>query len=239
MKKNALNHSLTIVFIIMAILFSISAAIFIPIIFRPFYYCSIKLLNIEGQSGYTYSEIKEAFDGVMDFIWKGKDFYVGVLSYSEEGEAHFKDCIPLFWLDFWVFIISSIYLLTHFILVRLHILEFKIYHGFHPLFYSGIITIGLVVVIGIFGLIDFYKLFEAFHKLFFPGKENWEFDEEVDEVIKILPENFFALCAAWIGAHVLIFDISAITYGIKKKRKNKKTANSSDNTINEEKEEIE
>lgn len=237
MKNKALNHSLTIIFIIMAILFSISAAIFIPIIFRPFYYCAIKLLDIEGQSGYSYGEIKEAFDGVMDFIWKGKDFYVGSLSYSEEGVSHFRDCIPLFWLDFWVFIISGIYLLTHFILVRLHILEFKIYHGYHPLFYSGIITIGLVIIIGIFGLIDFYKLFEAFHKLFFPGKENWEFDEELDEVIKILPENFFALCAAWIGSHVLIFDVSAITYGIKKKRKNKKTANSSDNIQIDEKEE--
>ena len=85
MKKKVLNHTTTIIFIIMCIILSISFAILIPIIFRPFYYCSIKLLNIEKQSGFTYSEIKEAFDGVMDFIWEGKDFYVGVLNYSEEG----------------------------------------------------------------------------------------------------------------------------------------------------------
>ena len=75
---------------------------------------------------------------------------------------------------------------------------------------------------------------EAFHKLFFPGKDNWEFDEDLDEVVKILPENFFALCAAWIGTHVLIFDVSAITYSIKKKKNNKKTPELSDNQENEE-----
>ena len=234
MKKKVLNHSTTIIFILMAMLFSLSAAILIPIIFRPFYYACIKLLNIEGQSGYSYAEIKEAYDGVMNFIWHGKEFYVGVMNYSEEGVAHFKDCIPLFWLDLWVFIISFTYMLTHFLLVRFHILEFVKYHGFNPLFYSAIVMIVLVVIIGIFGMIDFYKLFEAFHKLFFPGKDNWEFDEDLDEVVKILPENFFALCAAWIGTHVLIFDVSAITYSIKKKKNNKKTPELSDNQENEE-----
>ena len=233
MKKKVLNHTTTIIFIIMCIILSISFAILIPIIFRPFYYAAIKLLNIEKQSGYTYSEIKEAFDGVMDFIWKGKDFYVGVLNYSEEGVDHFRDCIPLFWLDLWCFIISFIYVLTHFILVRFKVLEFKLYHNFHPLFYAGIATIVLVIFVGICGLIDFEKVFEIFHKMFFPGKDNWVFDEDVDEVIKILPENFFALCAAWIGAHVLIFDALAITYGIKQRKKALKTPSLSDNQEND------
>ncbi|MBP5445052.1 MAG: TIGR01906 family membrane protein [Acholeplasmatales bacterium] len=218
MKKKVFNHITTIIFIIMCIILSISFAILIPIIFRPFYYVAIKLLNIEKQSGYTYSEIKEAFDGVMDFIWKGEPFYTGVLAHSEEGAAHFKDCIPLFWLDLWCFIISFIYVLTHFLLVKFKVLEFVKYKGFHPLFYAGVTTILFVIIIGIFGLIDFYKLFEAFHKLFFPGKDNWEFDEDADEIIKILPENFFALCAAWIGSHILIFDITAIVYGIKTRK---------------------
>lgn len=226
MKRKIINHSTTITFILMAILFSISFAILIPIIFRPFYYCSIKLLDIEGQSGFTYGEIKEAFDDVMNFIWHGSEFKTGVLAYSEEGASHFKDCVPLFWLDLWVCIISFIYLMANFILVRFHVLEFKRYKGFHPLFYCGVIVIGLVIIIGIFGLIDFYKLFEAFHKLFFPGKDNWEFDEDVDEIIKILPENFFALCAAWIGSHVLLFDIISITYGIKTRKKGLGTINS-------------
>ena len=239
MKKKIINHSTTITFIIMAILFSISFAILVPIIFRPFYYCAIKLLNIEGQSGYTYNEIKEAFDDVMNFIWHGSEFKTGVLAYSEEGASHFKDCVPLFWLDLWVCLISFIYLMTNFILVRFKVLEFKRYKGFHPLFFSGAIVILLVIIIGIFGMIDFYKLFEAFHKLFFPGKENWEFDEDVDEIIKILPENFFALCAAWIGGHVLIFDIISITYGIKTRKKGLGTVNSSDMIETEKEEENE
>lgn len=233
MKKKVLNHSTTIIFIIMAMLFSISAAILIPIIFRPFYYASIKILNIEEQSGYSYAEIKEAYDGIMNFIWHGKEFYVGVLHYTEEGAEHFKDCVPLFWLDLWVFIISLVYLTVHFILVRFNVLEFKKYFGFHPLFYASVIVIALVIIIAIIALINFDLVFTAFHMLFFPGKE-WEFYDDVDEFVKILPENFFALCAAWIGAHVLIFDVSAITYSIKKKKNNKKTPELSDNQENEE-----
>lgn len=236
MKNKILNHSTTITFIIMAILFSISFAILIPIIFRPFYYCSIKLLDIEGQCGYSYSEIKEAYDDVMNFIWHGAEFKTGVFAYSEEGASHFKDCVPLFWLDLWVCIISFVYMMANFILVRFNILEFKKYKGLHPLFYSGAIIIVLVIIIGIIAMIDFYKVFEAFHKIFFPGKDNWEFDENVDEVVKILPENFFALCAAWIGAHVLIFDICGITYGIKTRKKGLGSVNS---TVIEETEKVE
>ena len=211
--KSKKDIIMTIIFIIMTIIFSISAAIIIPIIFRPFYYASIKILDIEGKSGYSYNEIKKAFDGVMDFIWCGKPFNVGDLKYTHEGMLHFKDCIFLFWLDLIAFLVSFSYIITHFVLVKKKIINFYNFFGFHPFFYSGIVTIFLVVFLIIAISIDFERAFEIFHKMFFPGKENWVFDPDEDEVIKILPIEFFALCGAWIGGHVLLFDLSGITYG--------------------------
>lgn len=222
MKKQILNHSTTIILIIMLILFSISYAILIPIICRPFYYCAIKLLNIEKQSGYSYSVIKEAYDDVMNFIWLGAKFKTGTLAYSEDGASHFKDCVPLFWLDLVVCIVSFIYILGYIILVKTKKIEMKKYKGFNPMFYSGIITIGFVVVIATLAIIDFDLVFRGFHKLFFPGKDNWEFYVDEDEIIKILPTNFMALCGAWIGIHVFAFDVFGIVYGIIKKKKSRR-----------------
>lgn len=219
MKKQLLNHSTTIILIIMLILFSISYAILIPIIFRPFYYCAVKVLNIEKESGYSFKVIREAYDDVMNYIWRGAEFKTGTLLYSEEGKGHFRDCVPLFWLDLWVFIVSSLYIFLYFILVKLNKLEMKKYKGFHPIFYSGAIVISFVVIIAFISILNFNLVFSAFHKLLFPGKENWEFDEETDEIINILPARFMALCAAWIGIHIFAFDIFGIVYGIKKRKR--------------------
>ena len=219
--KRLLNNILTIVFIIMVILFTISYAILIPISFRPFYYLSIKIFKIEESSGYSYEEIREAFDDMMDFLWLGKEFKTGSLEYTEEGMNHFKDCIPLFRLDLAVFIVSTVYIISHFILVKFKILEFKRFKNFSPLFFVGISTILVITILGILISIDFDKAFAIFHKMFFPGKDNWLFDPDEDEIINILPAEFFALCAGWIFGHILIFDISFITYGIINKRNQK------------------
>lgn len=218
MKRQILSHSTTIILIIMLILFSISYAILIPIIFRPFYYCAVKILNIEKESGYSFKVIREAYDDVMNFIWHGDEFKTGTLLFSEEGKSHFKDCVPLFWLDLWVCIVSFVYILVYFILIKLNKLEMKKYKGFHPLFYAGAIVISLVVIISLISIINFDLVFKAFHKIFFHGKENWVFDEETDEIINILPKKFMALCAAWIGIHIFAFDIFGIIYGIKKRK---------------------
>jgi len=48
-------------------------------------------------------------------------------------------------------------------------------------------------------LADFTSLFTAFHTAFFPGKTNWIFDWRTDEIILILPEQFWARTAALVG----------------------------------------
>ena len=51
--------------------------------------------------------------------------------------------------------------------------------------------------------IDFNKAFVLFHKLFF-SNDDWLFDPATDEVITILPEEFFMQCAVLIAVFWLI-----------------------------------
>ena len=91
--------------------------------------------------------------------------------------------------------------------------------GNYPLFYSGVLALLIVGIIGVFGIIDFDKLFNAFHKVVFPGKTNWLFDPRYDEVILILPEKFFMNCAILMGSGLLTLSITSIVYSVIKKNK--------------------
>ena len=226
MNKEArlIDKIMTIVFIVVLVLFILSCSIFMPLMNRGFYYAQIDDLNIVEtlnnytREDYTKDDVIEAFDDVMDFIWKGSEFKTGKLKFSESGKSHFEDCVPLFWLDFIVFIITSILMITFLILNITKTVVIQDIKGMSALFYGGIITIGVVIILGIFGIISFDLLFEYFHKVFFPGKDNWVFNPRDDEVILILPEEFFMRCAILIGATLFVLSGSAIAYGVIKKK---------------------
>ena len=80
--------------------FVLSLSIAIPILFRPFYYVHINAMDLPEQSGYSYQEIKDAYDDMMDFCVYGRQpFATGVMKYSEDGKSHFEDVAVLFKID--------------------------------------------------------------------------------------------------------------------------------------------
>ena len=64
---------------------------------------------------------------------------------------------------------------------------------------------------------DFNKAFAVFHKLFFPGKDNWLFDPGTDPVIRMLPAEFFRNCAILILALIIISCAALIIWDRKRK----------------------
>ena len=203
-------------------LFFISFAVSIPAVFRPFYYACITPLHIEEYSGYNRETIVEAYDDVMDFIWEGAEFKTGSLDWTEEEKAHFEDCIPLFQLQVILACVLGAYLLVYLILIKKKVLNPARFKGISSVSYGGMLTIVLMAIIGIFAAIDFDKLFNLFHAVFFPGKDNWVFNEDIEEVIKILPEEFFAVCVGFIVGLVVILSIVAIVVGVVYKLKHDK-----------------
>ena len=207
------------------VLFIISSAIVIPITIRGYYFLHCQILDIPGLSGYSMEDITLAFNDVMDFIWLGKPFATGNLAWSEEGRAHFADCVPLFWLDLIVFLVTSVLLLTYAFLLGKKVLRHCRFLGISSYAYAGMGTLLFFLVVGIYGLVDFDGLFVLFHSVFFPGKSNWIFDPNKDQIINILPESFFACCGAFIGSVALLECVGGIVYGFVGKHVRKKRGN--------------
>lgn len=212
MRKSKLLSIYTIVCIA---LFIVSFSIALPILIRPFYYIQIKTLNLVEETGYTYSQIKEAYDCMLNYcLGLTNEFSCGILRFSQSGMSHFTDCRSLFILDLVVLGISSCNLILTKFKFRDKLYKFKHHNGF----YSCIVLLIIFSVIGIFAIIDFDKLFELFHMVFFPGKTNWVFDPYFDEIINILPEQFFMNCGIMIVCSI----ISLCSYSIVKDVKERK-----------------
>lgn len=187
----------SILLIIILMLLVLSASISAPLLCRPFYYAHIDALGLPEETGFTYQEIKDAFDGVMDFCVLGKPFQTGVLRWSEEGMSHFADCAVLFRLDFSI-LGGSLLALAGCVWLRKKGLRPAPILGRGPGFWAGcVLAVGFLVIAGLAAL-DFDRAYVIFHTLFFPGKENWLFNPARDQTILIMPQVFFRNCAILI-----------------------------------------
>ena len=182
--------------------FVISVSIAIPILCRPFYYAHIKPYQLESYSGYSEAQIKEAYDDMLDFCIYGGEFKTGDMKWSESGKAHFEDVGKLFRLDFGVCIVSAV------IIILLEIKNRKKFpytvKGHDGKFYAGIYTLIFFAMIAVLGAIDFSRFFVIFHHVFFPGKTNWLFYPDEDEIINVLPEEYFRNCAIAIVVILIV-----------------------------------
>ena len=74
-------------------------------------------------------------------------------------------------------------------------------------------------MVGGLAALDFDRAFVVFHSLFFPGKTNWLFDPRTDEIINILPQEFFMNCALLILAILIIGCAVLIGFDLRCNRK--------------------
>lgn len=189
-------------------LFVLSASIAVPLYCRPFYYAHIRALNLAESSGHTETEIREAYDEMMDFCMDGKPFGTGVLRWSESGKAHFADCAVLFGLDVSVLKASAAILLLLAAAARFTGVRPLRVLGRGPCFWSGSLLAGVFLALAALAATGFDRAFVTFHHLFFAGKDNWIFDPAYDEIINVLPEVFFRNCAILIA--LVLFALCAL-----------------------------
>lgn len=219
MKKYVL---LNIIYGIVLFFFIISLAISLPILCRFIHTLCIEpmhivetLNNYTGQN-YTYDDVVEAYNEVLNYCVFYTEFGAGKLLYPEADVLHFEDCRVLFTLDLSVLLVTFIAIIVFKIIEKKkRVIMFK------PVTYlvTGILTIVLPLVLGGLCAIDFNAAFIKFHEIFFPGKDNWWFDPKVNYIVLILPEDFFMVCAIVIGAGVLLGAITLmILFGIKRKK---------------------
>ncbi len=212
MEKEKLNKWLTRLFAFALVIFIITFSIGLPIYFRPFYYLHINALDLPARynAECTYEMVKDAYDEVLDYLTlPGKEFGTGEFPHSHEGAAHFKDVKGLFTLNTVALISSTAILITLYILNRKKIFTLEKKNGHHITYYVGKWTLIGFIIVGLLAAINFDVAFNIFHKIFFPGKSNWEFDYRVDPIIWVLPQAFFRNCAI-----LIVFSIIAICTGL-------------------------
>ena len=202
------NKSLFYVSVISWMAFIMAVSIAVPIICRPFYYAHIKPYRLVQESGYNETQIKEAYDDMLDFCLFGGEFKTGDMKWSQNGKRHFEDVGKLFHLDF---IVGGIGLAGIIItsLINKGKRPFTV-KGHTSQFYRGVYTLVLFVMLGVLGSVNFSRFFVLFHKVFFPGKTNWIFYPSEDEIIMVLPEEYFRNCAIAIVAILVILTVTLI-----------------------------
>lgn len=222
MKPSKLLSLFTGVFTALLVL---SASIAVPLLCRPFYYAHIEALNLDGYTGLSVEQIREAFDQVMDYcLGLRPDFAAGVLPFSESGASHFADVRVLFLLDLWVAVISLAALVILFIISRRKKLTPTPLMGHGPGFWAAIGLGGLFLIVGGLAATNFERAFVIFHSLFFPGKTNWLFDWRTDPIILLLPEDFFRNCAILILALLIFWCVILIAADLLAQHRRKKLA---------------
>lgn len=213
-QSKLLTVILAIVIAVLLLSFSIAA----PIVFRPFYYAHIEPLELEQNTGHTRSEIKTAYNEMLDYCLGAEEFSTGVLRWSESGKDHFTDVRALFLLDLKALAISAVILVVILVVMRLAAWHPYRLLGRGPTFWAGTGLAGVFLIIGALAATNFDKAFEIFHAMFFPGKTNWIFDPREDEIINILPQDFFMHCAILILCILILGCVVLITADFVKKK---------------------
>lgn len=218
----ALNISMSILLTVCLLLFIVSASISLPIYIRGFYYVQIEPLELEQSSGHTRQEIVDAYNELLDYLTLNHPFGTGVFWYTAEGQSHFEDCKVLFDLNLAILIVSGVVSITLLVLAKLKKITLITVEGHKPYFYVGIVGLIGLVATAILAAVDFKTLFQLFHAVFFAGKDNWLFNSYDNEIITVLPMQFFANCAILIGCFATLCFASCIVVDLVLHKKQKK-----------------
>ncbi|QNM93693.1 TIGR01906 family membrane protein [Mycoplasma sp. Pen4] len=226
--KAALRISLYLLIAVMLLIFIISFSIILPIIFKPFYYWHIKPYEIDEKyfsSGQlSYEQISTIYSNLVHWLlgFGTNDEFtfktaIEPLRYTKDGYEHFVDVRNLFSLAFILFFVS-IAVLT--IAIGFSI-KYKLKISIINIgFYSMLLLMFVLIIIAILASQDFNAAFTKFHEIFFRGKDNWLFSPNKDEIIKMLPQEFFRNCAIWIGVNITFFFVLFVALKAKKSIKN-------------------
>ncbi len=177
---------------VIMILFIISTAVTLTLIFKPLYYHDVKKLQLAEKTGYSEKEILANYDALIRYNVSPfeKELQLPTLEMSEEGRIHFEEVKVIFQLFLKLFLMTA--LLTA-VITAVKTKEGR--YGYLKL--AGILTIIVPGICGILVAANWERAFILFHEIAF-ANDYWLFDPVTDPVILILPDAFFMHCAVMI-----------------------------------------
>lgn len=156
----------------------------------------IDYLNITDSTGLSREEVLQNYNAVMRYLSpvSHSDFNLPTLKFSEIGAFHFSQV---------KFMFNAVYLTGFISGLIIVVMTLKKLISKEVLWISGIVTLLIPSFLGIFLASNFDRAFTLFHTVFFEGS-TWLFNPKVDQIITILPMDYFMHCAYFIAAFWVI-----------------------------------
>ncbi|MCC8066565.1 MAG: TIGR01906 family membrane protein [Clostridiales bacterium] len=204
MRKRTLTPG-NLLLALIGFLFLASLSVVLVLNLRCIYYFDISYLNLESETGYSEELIRENYDTLIDYnlLWKGvNELEFPDFPMSDQGETHFKEVKRIFVAIQCLCVVTGLF----FLISLCKKLRRKDYGSLKLL---SVLTFLIPAVLGICAAVNWEAFFVRFHELFF-NNDYWLFDPIMDPVILILPDEFFAHCAAAI---LLLLLLSGVLTG--------------------------
>ena len=210
------------IFIISIPVLLISTVVRVEIQFLPFYEYEYEKYNISEVTGFDAEQLKvitrhliQFFNGKVEspqlIVEKDQDPMYLFHDYEIE---HLEDVKDLFQYIFQIQIISLIYFLSYLLFIIIGKKPKYWLHFWKGLRNGAILTIGSLVILGVFIFLGFHRLFVQFHYLVFGDPQNspWILDPRTDYLVMMYPLNFWQ-DAAILGI-VTIFSVAILCIGL-------------------------
>lgn len=195
-------------------LFLICLSVILVLNLRAIYYFDVEYLHLEELTGLSEELIKKNYDVLIDYnlITGGiRELEFPSFPMSENGRIHFAEVKQIFVVFQYLFVVTGVL----FTVVQWRKCRNR---DFGSLKLLAVFTVLIPVLFGILICFFWDQVFVLFHQIFFKN-DYWLFDPVTDPVIWILPDLFFAHCAAAILIFLLCGGIvSGIFYRILRKR---------------------
>ena len=214
------NRLFSILFGVALVVLILTFSIALPIYLRFFYYLQIDGLSLPYYSGYTFEEIKTAYDQMLNYLTlPSGTFASGIIPHTATFANHMADVKALFGLNLFALIISTSIVISFLILNKKGFVKLSRPFGMSIAFTSCLSLLSIVFIIGGLCALDFNGTFNVFHHIFFAGKDDWLINPAIDPVINILPIDFFLNCALLILSSIVIICFVVIIFQVAKKKK--------------------
>ncbi|MCD7744847.1 MAG: TIGR01906 family membrane protein [Lachnospiraceae bacterium] len=187
-------------------LFLASLSVVLVLNLRSIYYFDIDYLNLAEESGYSEEIIRDNYDALIDYnlIWKGVDeLEFPDFPMSDEAAVHFREVKR-------IFVLLQILCPVTGVIFLIFLCRKMIARDYGSLKLISILTFAIPIILGAYAALNWETFFVQFHELFFQN-DYWLFNPITDPVILILPDTFFAHCAAAI---LLILFAGGILTGV-------------------------
>ncbi len=192
MRKRTLTLS-NLLLSLLGFLFLACFSVTLVLNLRCIYYFDIDYLDLEGQTGYSEELIRENYDALIDYnlLTKGiKELEFPDFPMSDEAETHFKEVKR-------IFVAVQILCVVTGVLLFIFLVRKLMRRDYGSLKLISVLTFLIPIGLGAYAFLNWDTFFVQFHELFFDN-DYWLFNPITDPVILILPDEFFAHCAAAI-----------------------------------------